>query len=161
MDITLSNTILYMREFQKNNNIKKQCVTNAQYLYDCIRMSMSDTNVKVKSVLVFSNDLELQRSVIVGAHLVVILDNDNIIDPSYDIYCLQNVSYFDNIKDLMDIFDDKSKEMIKKNLDIKKLINGHLRFIKFADQINNGKCLVSGKKYYNDQADYIENIFKR
>jgi hypothetical protein len=36
LSINISNIILSMREFQKKNCIKEQCVTNVQYLYDCI-----------------------------------------------------------------------------------------------------------------------------
>jgi hypothetical protein len=37
MEIIISNIVLSMRDFQKENNIKKQCVTNTQYLYDTIK----------------------------------------------------------------------------------------------------------------------------
>jgi len=43
MDVTIfiSNIVLSMRKFQKENNIKKQCITNVQYLYDAIKMNSS------------------------------------------------------------------------------------------------------------------------
>ena len=47
--------ILSMREYQKENNVKNQCVTNAQYLYDTIKIN-SNSNVKTKAVLVFSDN---------------------------------------------------------------------------------------------------------
>ena len=59
MNITtrISNIILSMREYQKENNITKQCITNSQYLYDIIKMNSSN-NVKTKAVFVFSDKNE-------------------------------------------------------------------------------------------------------
>lgn len=159
ISIIISNVILYMREFQEKNNIKKQCITNTQYLYDCIKMNSRNTNVKAKAVLVVSNDDETDTSVFVGGHLVVVLDDELILDPSYDVFSLKNRSYFDNIKDLMDMFSDK--HTLKTKVDIKKLIEQHIQFKKYADQINNDECLVSEKKNYNTQADYVEELMNK
>ena len=67
----IGNIILSMREFQEKNSIKKQCITNAQYLYDIIKMNSSN-DVKVKAVIVVSSDKDTGTLVIVGGHLVVI-----------------------------------------------------------------------------------------
>ena len=160
MEILISNVVLSMREFQKNNGIKKQCVTNTQYLYDTIKMN-SINNVKAKAVFVLSCDNDTDTSVFVGGHLVVKLDDETIIDPSYDIFCLKNKSYFDNIKDLMDMFNDNDKVKLKSDVDIKKLICDHIHFIKLAEQINNGQHTITEKKFYDNQADYIEKIYSR
>lgn len=156
--IFIANIILSMREYQKENNIKKQCVTNAQYLYDTIKMN-SNSNVKTKAVFVFSNNNEEDTAIFVGGHLIVILDDETIIEPSYDIFCLKNISYFDNIKDLVNIFDDKV--CLNSKIDIKKLIYDHIHFMKISDQINNGEFIITDKKHYNKQADYIEKIYSK
>jgi hypothetical protein len=156
LSILISNIILSMREFQKQNNIKKQCITNTQYLYDTITMN-SGTNVKAKPVFVFSHDDEGGTATFVGGHLLVILDDDTMIEPSYDIFCLKNKSYFDNIKDLMDVF--HNKDDLKTKIDIKKLVSDHIQFMKFAEQINNGKRVITEEKFYNEQADYIEKLY--
>ena len=124
ISILISNIVLSMREFQKQNNIKKQCITNTQYLYDNI--TMNSVNVKAKPVFVFSHDDEEGTATFVGGHLLVILDDGTMIEPSYDIFCLKNKSYFDNIKDLMDVFDNKDDlkskiDMIEKNFTISKI----------------------------------------
>ena len=160
MEIFISNIVLSMREFQKNNGIKKQCVTNTQYLYDIIKMN-NINNVKAKAVFVFSSDDDTDTGVFVGGHLVVILDDETIIEPSYDIFCLKNKSYFDNIKDLMDMFNDNDKVNLKSRLDIKKIVCDHIHFIKLAEQINNGQLTITEKKFYNHQADYIEKIYSK
>ena len=160
MNITtrISNIILSMREYQKENNITKQCITNSQYLYDIIKMNSSN-NVKTKAVFVFSDKNEEDACIFISGHLVVVLDDDTMIDPSYDIFCLKNTSYFDNIKDLMNIFDDKV--LVKTKFDIKKIIRDHIHFMKIAEQINNGDCVITEKEHYNRQADYIEKIYSK
>ena len=147
-----------MREYQKENNITKQCITNSQYLYDIIKMNSSN-NVKTKAVFVFSDKNEEDACIFISGHLVVVLDDDTMIDPSYDIFCLKNTSYFDNIKDLMNIFDDKV--LVKTKFDIKKIIRDHIHFMKIAEQINNGDCVITEKEHYNRQADYIEKIYSK
>ena len=155
----IGNIILSMREFQEKNGIKKQCITNAQYLYDIIKVNSSN-DVKVKAVIVVSSDKDTGTLVIVGGHLVVILDDDEtVFDPSYETFCLKNKSYFDNIKDVMDAFDDK--EMLNAKIDMKETVRQHINFMKYADEINRGECLVTEKKFYNDQADYIEKLYSK
>jgi len=156
----ISNVILCMRDFQEKNCIKKQCVTNTQYLYDCIRMNTS-SKVKAKPVIVVSIDDELHTFLCVGGHLVIVLDDDTIIEPSYDIFSLKNKSYFDNIKDFMNSFDNKSNcmnEELNKEFTfmLKKSVGHFLNFIKLAERINNGELVICDKDFYNNQADYIE-----
>lgn len=154
--IFIANIILSMREYQKENNIKNQCVTNTQYLYDIIKMN-SISNVKTKAVYVFSGNYEEDTAIFVGGHLVVELDDETIIEPSYDIFSLKNKSYFDNIKDLLNIFDNKVE--LKTKININKLIYDNIQFMKISEQINNGELLISDKEHYNKQADYIEKIY--
>ena len=156
--IWMSNIILSMREFQEKNRIKKQCITNAQYLYDCIKQN-SNNNVKAKAVIAFSNNDETDTATFVAGHLVVVIDDDLIVDPSYDTFCLKNISYFDNIKDFIDSFDDK--DILKTKIDIKKIIYQHIKFTKYAEQINNDEFLITDKKFYHDQADYIEKLHSK
>ena len=98
----ISDIVRFMREFQEQNCIIKQCITNAQYLYDFIKTN-GIINVKVKAVIVISNNYD-KISIIVGGHLVVVLDDKHIIDPSNEIFTLKDKSYFDNIKDFTNNF---------------------------------------------------------
>jgi hypothetical protein len=160
MEKTISNIILSMRKFQKNNNIKKQCLTNTQYLYDIIK-SNNINNVKVKAVFALSNNYDTDTSVFVGGHLILVLDNDVIIDPSYDIFSLKNISYFYNIKDLINTTNTTLSVNNKNKLKTiyRELMCNHCRFIKLAERINNGELIITDKIHYNNQADYIENIY--
>ena len=156
ISIFISNIILSMREFQAKNCIKNECLTNTQYLYDCIKINFNSANVKAKAVMVVS--IESDTFICCTGHLILVLNDGIIFDPSYDIYSLKNKRYFYNIKDLISNIDDKNK--LKILVDINELINNHLHFIKLAEQINNGACLISNKKFYNEQADYIDKLLK-
>lgn len=156
--IWMSNIILSMREYQEKKCIRKQCITNVQYLYNCIKQNSSN-NVKAKAVIVFSNNAEADTTTIVEGHLVVVLDHELIIEPSYDIFRLKNITYFDNIKDFIDIFEDK--DILKTKVDIKNILYELITFTKFAYQINNGELLIADKKNYNEQADYIEKLHSK
>ncbi len=157
MDITnfISSVILSMREYQKQNNIKKQCVTNAQYLYDIIK-THSSNNVKIKSVFVVSNNKEENTVIIVSGHLVII-DNETIIEPSYDVFCLKNKSYYDNFNDFINAFDDKNE--FKSKFDVKQLMSNYIYFMKLSERMNNSEFIITSKPYYNELADYIEKLF--
>jgi hypothetical protein len=167
--ILIANIILSMREFQEKNGIKNQCVVNAKYLYDCIKMNSNNANIKVKAVLATAMDEANDTTTFVGGHLILdLLDEDDEthidIDPSYDIFSLKNISYFNNIKDLMDVFNNNDKNKIKTTIDLKQILSNHIYFMKVADQINNGKFIFLDKKFikfYNDQADYIENLYSK
>jgi hypothetical protein len=157
----LLNIINSMRKFQEVNLIKKQCITNSQYLYDIIISNRYFTRdeIRVKAVIVVSSDEELDTFTFVGGHLVLVFDDGSIIDPSYDIFSLKNRSYFDNIKDVMDSFKNEDKELLKTNF--KKGFVDHIHFMKIAEQINSGECLITEKQFYNDQADYIEKLYAK
>lgn len=164
--ILIANIILSMREFQEKNGIKNQCVVNTKYIYDCIKMN-SSANVKVKAVLVTAMDETNDTTTFVGGHLILHLldeDDETYIDPSYDIFSLKNKSYFGNIKDLTEMFNDKDKNTLKTKIDIKQVLSNHIYFMKVAEQINNGKFVFLDEKFkkiYNDQADYIENLYSK
>jgi hypothetical protein len=156
--IWIADIILSMRKYQEDNNIKKQCLTNVQYLYDVIRMN-SSSNVKTKAVYLFSTNDEEQTNIFIGGHVVITLDDETILEPSQEIYCLKNVIYFDNIKDLMDNF--VNKDELKSVIDIKKIVSDHITFVKLSEQINNNELIISDREHYDKQADYIENYMRR
>jgi len=70
---------------------------------------------------------------------------------------VKNRLYFDNIKDLANIFNDNVK--LKSKIDIKKIICDHIHFMKISEQINNGELIIADKEHYNKQADYIEKLY--
>ena len=148
MDVKLNAVISLMMKYQKINNIKKECITNTQYLYDCINANFSKQKAKAKAVICIGNDCETNDTKVV-VHMVVMMDNV-IYDPSYEIYSLNGVNYFDNIKTVISSF-SLSKTPVPKDS-----LRGFIDFIKLADKINNGEMLVCDRQFYNRQADYIE-----
>ena len=153
-----------MRKYQKENNIKKQCLANCQFLSDSIKETFrhngADYNlVKVRAVYVFGNNNEEKISKFLGGHVVVVLDDDIFYEPSYDIYSLKNKQYFTNFSELRDFINtfNNKDELLQHTLDCNTLISQNIKFTEYANQINNGKLLdLPDKEYYNKQADYIE-----
>ena len=155
MDPHIVDICTTMLVFQENNSIQNECITNVQYLYDSIKMSTNIKNVVVKAFMVTSLDSD-DNLTFVSGHLVIELDN-RIIDPSYDVcVLLKNKRYFDNIKNLLDNFNSDSKaQFIKK---YKHAFDNFLKFVKIADKINSGDCMVHDKVFYNAQADYVDKM---
>tara|TARA_B100000902_G_C27197255_1_gene857148 strand:- start:600 stop:1142 length:543 start_codon:yes stop_codon:yes gene_type:complete len=157
-----------MRKYQKENNIKGQCLANCQFLSDSIKETLrhngEDCNlIKVRAVYVFGNNSEETISKFLGGHMIVVFDDDTFYEPSYDIYSLKNKAYFTNFSELRDFINtfNNKDEILQDMSDVKTLISQHIQFTEYANQINNGKLLCNDKEYYNKQADYIEKKYRR
>ena len=150
--IMLGNMVLLMREYQKKHKIKKQCVTNCQYFYDNFKANCPLNTIKVKAVIGVS--LNSDRTIIYEGHVVVEVDEKFILEPSYEVYSIDNIEYFDNIKQFMNTY-----KMPNKN-DMKDIIKEFIDFTKIADTINNGELHITDNEYYNNQADYVEEKIK-
>jgi hypothetical protein len=149
----LASVILLMREYQKKHDIKDQCLTNTQYAYDCWK-NMGVPSVKAKAVIALG---EIDDGVLVLVMGHVLLSVDGLyFEPSYRVFSLKNVAYYDSIKDLKD---NVSNDLLKQ-YDLRQILKHHISFVKLAEGINNGELLICDKKYYDDQADYVEDFFK-
>jgi len=136
-----------MLNYQKENNIKRNCITNAQYLYDQINKNCKH-KVKARAVFVINEEKKL----FCQGHLVLEYEDGTFIDPSYEYASLNNSKYFTTIHDL---------HLKESDINYKKeLIKIFIKFINHANEINQGEFLINDKKYYDDQADYVENFFK-
>lgn len=136
-----------MHEYQKMNDVKDECVTNAQYLYDILKYN-TNLDVKVKSVYVLFNYDDETSGICVG-HLCLQVDG-MIIDPSYQYSKIKEANYTDSFKEVNKYLSDL--DSVSKS----KILKRNLHFEKIANQINSGECLVSCKDYYHSQADYCE-----
>lgn len=158
MSINTVSILLAMREYQKMNTISKMCVTNAQYLYDCIKNN-TDWDVKAEAVLVTSMDKTKNTLICSGGHIVLSYFDENgekqIIEPSYEFHSLKNKKYYDNIGMFLSKFD----ETLKKSL--RQCVSNFIDFKNVADKINNGELCISDESYYNKQANYVEENFQR
>ena len=135
-----------MYEYQMINNITKHCITNVMYLKD--NMNYYGYNSKAKAVIT----IHAENKILVTTIHLVIDCNGRILDPSYEIHS-KDAEYYDKLNIAL----DRLKELsIMKDIEIKYTISQFLHFMKIAEEINNGKCIVSDKEYYHSQADYID-----
>lgn len=156
--------VVNMIEYQAKNNITSQCLSNAQYLYDCLKGSKIGKAVRVKPVMVVSPETVKDGKTIwniVSSHMVVILttetDSELVIECSHDVALLKERSYYDNVKDLLSNFDESfSRKSLSEWINIK----AFLTFIKYADEINRGEFVIADRDNYLAQADYIEKKMK-
>ena len=145
-----------MIQYQQLNNIKGKCIDNAQYYRDCIT-NLPD-NIEVRAVICRGwriKQREGHRKIVdanlvdVCGHLVVVYNN-KIIDPSYEISKLDPYYYF-TVKDFA--------KQTKINLS-KKQVKNHLDCVKIAEKINQLRWTqtvsVRCQEYYNNQADYVD-----
>lgn len=148
--MTIINDIInLMLEYQKNNNITKECITNA--IYCCDQLNYNGYKSKVKAVIMTSiNNEELS---VCGGHLVIDIGNNQLIDASYETNSKPNQNYFDNINNLIAMYPSIKNDKELLSFTIKNFMN----FIKIEKDINYYyKCIVSNKEHYNKQANYVE-----
>lgn len=133
--------IQHMLDYQKQNGIVGQCLTNTQYLRDCFL----GNGINAESVPVFALTSD-GRCVI---HMIVKVDGE-FYDPSYEIqskaldYCL---TYSEVRKCAPNIRDG--------GLSLREGVKTFLEFVDFAKKQNQGEIIVN-KEYYNALADYVE-----
>jgi hypothetical protein len=141
-----------MLRYQKENKVKKQCVTNVQYLFD--QLILHGVKCKAKPAIVCN------KTHIIRGHVVIVLDDGTIVDPSYEIAQLQDTQYIGNIKVFSSLLKyDDSQSQSKEDF-LKQTITDFLDFNKLAEDINKSQhCksfIITDKEHYNKQADYID-----
>jgi hypothetical protein len=153
----------YMIEYQKKNNIKKLCYLNAYYYYKKITQGGICANPpKVKIVICVAripgpSTNSPERFYINHNHMVLIHPDGTIIDPSYEITQIPNINYCLTIREANDILKYGITPEGKPTRLSKEQVNGFIQAIKNAKRINNGVALTKAqRKYYNEQADYVE-----
>ena len=127
MQLSISKLCSAMREYQKNNNIVEQCMTNTQTLYDIVKLTYPDADVKAIPVICL-NYIDVSDAVVKTAenccfttlgqscfenleeddtpilkqtiHLILKV-NDIFYEPSYELYTAK-ARYFTSIKNLLD-----------------------------------------------------------
>lgn len=157
----------FMIEYQKANNITRQCLTNSQYLYDCLTKNKVGKKVVAKPVIVISWNYadegeNIKNWNIVSNHMVIVLTTEEnkemVIECSHEIASMENKMYFDNVKSLMENCSDKeSKKKIMENLNLEAFVD----FIKTAEMMNNDKLVIACEKKYEAQADYVHEEMRK
>jgi hypothetical protein len=136
-----------MYAYQKKHNIKKQCITHTQLLYDA--MNHSNLPVKAKAVIVYHIENDVGVATV---HMVVEREDGVILDPSYDIHS-KKADYFQTFADANKIFTKMNNGLSKKDF-----VTIWLKFINYADMINNGMAIVADSEYYHKIADYMDTV---
>jgi hypothetical protein len=144
----IKSIILMMRAYQRKNSTTEMCMTNTQYLYDCVKASFPDMDVKAKAVICGVNNYKgVDQAFII--HLMIIVDGVYY-EPSHELHELKPI-YFSSIKNLLDGVVPNT--IIKDNLS--DLLPKFLHFVKLEEDINAGGLLITDKEYYNEQADFV------
>lgn len=142
-----------MREYQKNNNITKECMQNALYLW--IQFEGIIKNIKIKASIVIGDDEINKRTMIVPNHVILIL-NDIVIDPSWETFSLTNKRYYTNTHDFLEYIENE-KELVN-------MFKSNVKLFKKTEKRING--IVKGiyepllTEYYKNQAEYVIKAVK-
>jgi hypothetical protein len=140
----------WMFRYQKREGTVNKCLTNAQFLFDSLKESFPHLEVKVLPVMVYIPKEREDTNYFSMGHVVVELDGE-ILDPSYEINKHTEKQYFPTVQEAISFLPENS--ISKKQM--KKMVSNFLSFVEYAENINNGKILVSDKEYYNTQANYV------
>jgi len=149
MEDFVKKIIVLMRKYQEDNNIDRACITNAQYLYSCIKRYYPYNDVKVSPVICMYNTDDRQTCCVV--HLVVVCDGV-LIEPSNEIYKIGDMIYVKKLAEIKQY--DPNSNLTPECY--KYLIIKFVEFIKISNNINNGIIQIHNKDYYNNQADYVD-----
>lgn len=135
--------------YQKLKNVKAECVTNTQILFDIINDNYPHLDVKAKPCFVIEKNKD-KKYLKTTVHILIQINNKTIIDPSYETACLKNALYMDTINDIKDFLGD----LFKSNS--KYLITNFLKLNDYCSKMNTKKFRVQNSDYYNNVFDFLE-----
>lgn len=148
-----------MMDFQKQNKITRECVSNTQFLLESIKSwcLSKDIYCPLKSKVVIALYTKQVKGIpcpFVNVHLVVETCG-KVIDPSYEVSSNKNVLYFKTIGEFVKC----AKSIETKEDDLKTHLPFVIKqFIKFKNNYENMKLLtqeVYNHELYERQLDYI------
>lgn len=146
------NLIPMMYAYQKRHGIKKKCIDNTQFALDSFKATHPTLNVKAAAVFMTSWDERAGRMKVWGGHLVLLLDDEDVVDPSYETGTAPQRRYYTSVSALL-----AEQPVLKEEKEfMRETIQMFLSFSKYAKQMNEGVLLVTDKTYYNAQADYLK-----
>ena len=159
-----------MYDYQKEHNIKSQCVINCCIILDHLKglkiphklvigfvlcnMKPTDAEMIVRPTIPIYDQNEERPAV--NVHCWIELSKNKIIDPSWDMYSKDHAIYCSTIKDVMK---QESLKMLAKSFPDKhkQVIAHYLKFYKNTnDWYNSGRM---HNKYYFDFMDYYQNKY--
>ena len=153
----IEDLVSIMIRYQEMHDIKSQCLTNTQTLYDLLKNSsythVSPPDVKSAACIAvgWKNNGEMMTT---KNHMILKVDN-RIIDPSYEVSSLDNILYYDTYDRYKDDYSGRPP-FDKDDLDL------FHNFTEYAKKINEGKFWPSPDLgYYKNQIDYIQQMCKQ
>jgi hypothetical protein len=150
--LSIDEVLSKIYEYQRINNIKHQCITNTQIVYNYVKKHFPEKKIKTVVVIVYYDCGEYRRICI--NHILLKID-DVIIDPSYEYHILINKTYFYSYEDF---FLTVYKEGYTHEYMKAKQVDTFLRMLKISTMIN-----ISGKPTKNIDYDYynvLESLLK-
>ena len=144
-----------MHEYQKHNNITRECMTNAQYLLNFMKSNTKGADIKAVAIILTGSVGDIHTFV----NHVVLTVNDKIFDPSYDnIY--KKSQYYKTIGEFKRVcYPELRPETHEKTL--KSISMNHLQITNAVHRMNNGDIALHDEKHYHAQANFVQNILEK
>lgn len=140
----MENIVLQMMNFQHFYKIKGACATNAKCMSDYLKKMYPDKKIEVYPAIVTSDEG-------VRVHLIILAD-EALVDPSYDVFSMENKRYFLNIKEFVDAIENPAE----KQNELKSLGKDFMKYLDCANQINSGTFENFNAELYEKQTEYVD-----
>ena len=130
--------------FQHFYKIKGACATNAKCMRDYLKKTHPDKKIEVYPAIVTSDEG-------VRIHLIILAD-EALIDPSYDVFSMENKRYYLNIKEFVDAIENSAD----KQNELRNLGKDFMKYLDCANEINSGTFENFNAELYNKQTEYVD-----
>ena len=156
MNVNQCLTLMYA--YQKENNIAGKSVANVDYLFTLMRHIDPKTKACPKTVICCTvNEAKQLRCFV---HVIIMLDDNTFIDPSYEVHSVEDKQYYDKIASFVSI-----NEKLLKSCDRafpQALFKQFIEHTKMTEQLAAGNLVPKNKdvEYLTAQSDYIHANFK-
>jgi hypothetical protein len=140
----MENIVLQMMNFQHFYKRKGACATNAKCMSDYLKKTYPDKKIEVYPAIVTSDEG-------VRVHLIILAD-EALVDPSYDVFSLENKRYYLNIKEFVDAIENPAD----KQNELKSLGKDFMKYLDCANEINSGTFENFNAELYNKQTEYVD-----
>jgi hypothetical protein len=136
--------VLQMMNFQHFYKIKGACATNAKCMSNYLKKTYPDKKIEVYPAIVTSDEG-------VRVHLIILAD-EALIDPSYDVFSMENKRYYLNIKEFVDAIENPAD----KQNELRNLGKDFMKYLDCANEINSDTFENFNAELYNKQTEYVD-----
>lgn len=146
--LSIEELLSKMYEYQKQNDIKGQCITNTQFVFNYIKKHYPTKQLKTVAVIAVG-DLDEPNAVVIGCNHILLKIDDKIIEPSYEYITLLNVAYYFSYEDF---FLTEYEKGFKCEYSKIKYLQQYMRMLCISTQIN----ITNNYNKYIDYSYYHE-----